>query len=259
MRFIPTLLLATGALAVSRVRRQSATPTDLPQAFAIIEADTNALNTATQNFAGDFCPLIAVTNTLLSDIQAGITLAEATPELNIDQIIAIVGPTQSLATAVDTAINSTIDQYDAFVAAGVARVVYNGLVTQQTLSGQFSEAVIAALPMDFQDLGRMNSAPIAASLARGVEAFANAPGEETPPSCDGGSSSSSTTTTSSTTTSSSSTSATTTSSSDTTTSSSSYSSSTSSSSAVGSFPPTLSVYPTATVAPQPVSLCARWK
>lgn len=89
MRFIGALLFATGTLAATHVRRQAAAPTDLPQAFATIEADTQLLNEATEAFSGDFCPIERATDILLADIRAGITFAESIPSgsLTIDQVL----------------------------------------------------------------------------------------------------------------------------------------------------------------------------
>lgn len=110
---------------------------------------------------GDVVPLLIESTELLIDIKKATKVAKASEPLNLDGVIAIVGPTQALVADVQSllaAITNAKPKFDKLLI--VSPVVLLNLKQQKKATEELNNAVISKVPADFQGLARDLVAPI---------------------------------------------------------------------------------------------------
>ncbi|CAF9927957.1 MAG: hypothetical protein GOMPHAMPRED_004558 [Gomphillus americanus] len=153
------------------------------QSFDVASA-INALTTQTQQLTTD---VMAYTGgdgaTIKSDaaklnqmIMSDDTSVKGLSSIDQTTALGLAAPVQSLGNAAMDAVNALVAKKASFVSNGQGSAVYSALVSQASLSNQFSSDLTSKVPSALQGIAANLAAPISSALASGVSAFADATG-----------------------------------------------------------------------------------
>lgn len=170
MRFFQNVVLAA-AVATPAMADLAA----ILQDFSNIYNGTISLTNTLNHFGGpkDSLNILEGVANVTKIVQKGIVDAKATPLLSVNDAVQLVTPTSNLATAVNLSITATLNQYWPLVNSGLGPETEKQLLKIQSGSNEFTAAVLAIIPSSLQQTAQQISAPIAATLQKGVDAFAN--------------------------------------------------------------------------------------
>lgn len=110
---------------------------------------------------GDVVPLLIESTELLIDIKKATKVAKKSEALDLDGVIAIVGPTQTLVADVQSLLAAIVNakpKFDKLVI--VSPVVLLNLKQQRKATAELNDVIISKVPADFQGLARDLVAPI---------------------------------------------------------------------------------------------------
>ena len=158
LRLIPLGLFATTVLADGA---------SILAAMAKISSATVALNNTVASFpAGplgllDVIPLLSASSTLLSDINSGTKVAEASANLTLAETISVAGATQTLVSTVQSTLNTVMAAKAKFTAdLLISPIILLNLKEEKAATDKFSAAVISKVPTAYQGLAANIVAPI---------------------------------------------------------------------------------------------------
>ncbi|QPG93554.1 hypothetical protein C2857_000707 [Epichloe festucae Fl1] len=171
------LLLATTALAAATsptthalVERQGAV---LQADVVAIVSNVDALQKAVSSFQGaqQADGLVASSQAVVSSITKATTDAKSSPPLTEGEALDLTGPIGDLINKVNATVETLLSKKQVLAASGRGCEVLPQLQAQEAGTKAFLAALTPKLPKTLQDLAPQLSAPIIASLAKGMAAF----------------------------------------------------------------------------------------
>ena len=146
----------------------SAGATEIVAELGKISAQTDKVESIVTEFSagikglGDVVPLLIESTELLIDIKKATKVAKASqPFASLDEVIQIVGPTQTLVADVQSLLAALVNakpKFDKLLI--VSPVVLLNLKQQRKATEELNNVVISKVPADFQGLARDLVAPI---------------------------------------------------------------------------------------------------
>lgn len=145
----------------------SAGATEIVSELNKISAQTDKVESIVTEFSGgiaglgDVVPLLIESTELLITIKKATKVAKKSEPLDLDGVIAIVGPTQALVADVQSLLAALVNakpKFDKLVI--VSPVVVLNLKQQRKATVELNEVIIGKVPVDFQGLARDLVEPI---------------------------------------------------------------------------------------------------
>jgi hypothetical protein len=147
-------------------------------AFRTVIANINAqvlvVDAAVTAFTGgDGAAVQSASDQLVSIINAGVTTANAQPNLSFSETLSLTQPILDLTDDVNAVVDKLIAKEPAFISAGLADDVLLSLQQQKTASEALAAAITAKVPDLLKGIAADLAAGIAEALQRGIDAYSD--------------------------------------------------------------------------------------
>lgn len=144
--------------------------------LAKIDGDTATLNSSVLYFEKfdnlvTAVPILFNTVSLSADLSNGTQTANASEPLTQDEALQLVPPVQQLARDVNITVTNLINAYAAFEKNSISVIVLVSLQGLRNNSMNYSDAIIAKVPVNLQDAARMFVAPINAAFDQAIAVY----------------------------------------------------------------------------------------
>lgn len=149
--------------------------TQIPAALDTITKDTVALNETVAHWNGlplSLLGIVGKSNSLLNDIKKGTKTAQASDPLTFDEAISVATGTTDLATDVHQTLDTIVrtkHRFDFYLI--VSPILKKVLKDQRAATVDFSNAVIAKVPENLQEVAKNLIQPIYDDFDKAIAAY----------------------------------------------------------------------------------------
>jgi hypothetical protein len=165
-----TTLLATLSLTGTAL----ADGASIVAALTTVDSTTSKLGTAVSTWKGTILgtlPIITESTALLVEVKKGTKTAEQSAALDVPATLDVATATNKLVTSVNTTMSALIAAKSKFDKLLLTPLIFVNLELQKKATGEMSEAIIAKVPAELQELARGLVAPIEKSFELALDEF----------------------------------------------------------------------------------------
>lgn len=143
-------------------------------ALTTVDESTTKLGGAVTNWKGDIfgtLPIISESTALLIQVKKGTKTAEDSEPLDLMATLDVAVATGKLVTSVNATMSALIGSKEKFDKLFMSPLIFVNLGLQKRATTEMSEAIIAKVPAELQELAGSLVAPIDASFELAIDAF----------------------------------------------------------------------------------------
>ncbi|KAL2264113.1 hypothetical protein VTK26DRAFT_1982 [Humicola hyalothermophila] len=165
-----TALLAPLALAGAAAADSAA----IVAAVNAAAEGTTALGAAVSNWKGDLLgtlPIVTESTALLVTVKKGARTAEESDEMDFYGVLDVAHAVTDLTGVVNATLTALVDAKPKFDRLLMSPLIFATLELQKRATGEMSEAIVAKVPEQLQDLARDIAQPIDASFELALDEY----------------------------------------------------------------------------------------